>query len=158
MKPGYFLALAALAGALSAAGPSLADDGCAGKPDAGAAKLTVQNVGMHNGKGQVAVTVFPDDARRFLAHHGKLLRQRPAAVLPMTSACFWLPPGTYAVAVYHDENANQDFDRTKLGMPAEGFGFSNDAPTRFGLPSFDAVRFSLPASGRTIKVRMRYGR
>jgi len=156
MRLGLFLPLVALAGTLGAASPALADDGCAGKQGPATAKLTVQNVGMHSGKGQVAVTVFPDDPSRFLAHHGKLLRVRPTAALPVTSACFWLPPGTYAVAVYHDENANQDFDRTRVGMPAEGFGFSNDAPTRFGLPSFDAVRFSLPASGRTIKVRMRY--
>ena len=30
-------------------------------------------------------------------------------------------------------------------MPAEGYGFSNDAPTTVGLPSFGDVRFTAPA-------------
>ncbi|MEG8025126.1 DUF2141 domain-containing protein [Sphingomonas aurantiaca] len=41
-------------------------------------------------------------------------------------------------------------------VPKEGFGFSNDAPTSVGLPSFDAVRTALPASGTVIRMKMRY--
>jgi uncharacterized protein (DUF2141 family) len=33
-------------------------------------------------------------------------------------------------------------DRNAVGMPIEGYGFSNDAPTKFAAPSFDAVRFT----------------
>src|SRR3546814_17710345 len=60
---------------------------------------------------------------------------------PRTSACFWVTPGHYAVAIYHDENGDRKFNRT-LTTPKEGFGFSNDAPTTFGLSSFAKVRFA----------------
>jgi uncharacterized protein (DUF2141 family) len=48
-----------------------------------------------------------------------------------------LPAGRYALAFYHDENGNGEFDKTLLGLPEEGFGFSNDAPLRLGPPAFD---------------------
>lgn len=146
-----FLAVAALC----AAGPALADD-CAGHADGSAVKLTVQNVGLRKAEGQVAVTVYPDNPRMFMAPGRKVLRQRVKAALPVTTACFWLAPGTYAIAVYHDENGDKDFNRNLVGVPVEGFGFSNDAPTHFSLPAFDRVRFSLPPDGRTLKITMRY--
>jgi uncharacterized protein (DUF2141 family) len=110
---------------------------------------------VRNAAGEVAFTVYPDDRRRFLAKGGKLARARVPAGSPR--ACFWLPPGSYAVAVYHDENADHDFNRTLLA-PKEGFAFSNDAPTSIGLPSLAAARFALPAGGRALPMRMRYRR
>ncbi|MFC7554920.1 DUF2141 domain-containing protein [Pseudoroseomonas wenyumeiae] len=67
-----------------------------------------------------------------------------------------LHPGIYAVAVYHDENNDHDFNRTLLGMPAEGYGFSNDAPTVIGLPSFESVRFQVGPEGARVPIRLRY--
>jgi uncharacterized protein (DUF2141 family) len=94
-----------------------------------------------------------------LAPSGKLLRVRVRATAPVTRVCFNLPePEVYALAVYHDANGNRDFDRNRVGLPVEGFGFSNDAPTRFGLPSFDAARFSARAGDTLLRVRMRYGK
>lgn len=140
--------------ALAAGHASAAD--CDGTPGDGAAKLTVATSSLKSADGEVAVTVYPDDAKRFLAKGGKLARVRTPAVLPVTPACFWLPPGAYAVAVYHDENGDHAFARDLLGRPKEGYGFSNDAPANMGLPAFTAVRFKLPAGGRTISVHMRY--
>lgn len=120
-------------------------------------KLTVQVTGVRAARGEMAITLYPDDARRFLAPHSKLARVRAVAQAPMTTACFWLPaPGFYAVAVYHDENGNRDFDRTMVGLPAEGFAFSNDPPTPTALPPFRAVRFSAGEGETRIKVKLRY--
>jgi uncharacterized protein (DUF2141 family) len=119
--------------------------------------LTVQVTGVRKAKGEVAVTLYPDQAGRFLAPGGKLARERTAAIAPTTSACFWLPSaGGYAVAVYHDANADHDFNRTLIGMPVEGFGFSNDAPTKTGLPAFKQARFHAAGAQTVIRIRMRY--
>jgi uncharacterized protein (DUF2141 family) len=135
--------------------PALAQTGCAGKDTD--TSLNVQVSGMTSSKGEIAITIYPSDAKKFLAPKGKLARVRVKTVAPVTSACFNLPgPGTYAVAVYHDANANEDFDRSAIGMPIEGFGFSNDAPTRFGLPAFDAVRFTVKAGDNLTKIKLRY--
>lgn len=145
------LALALGLFSLSAA-PALAQTDCNG-----ATNLTVQVSGMNAAKGQVAVTIYGSNPKKFLAPGAKLARERVKTVLPVTEACFDLPgPGTYAVAVYHDANTNSDFDRTALGMPAEGFGFSNDAPTKFGLPSFDSVKFTVKPGANLIRVKLRY--
>lgn len=131
---------------------------CAGEPQASSpTRLEVEVEGIQPARGEVAVTVYPDDARRFLASRGKLARQRLPVRGSTVSACFWLPArGHYAVAVYHDVNANHDFDRNLLGLPAEGFGFSNDAPTKVGLPPFSAVRFPATKAETMIRIRVRY--
>ena len=36
-----------------------------------------------------------------------------------------LPPGTYAVGAYHDENNNDHMDTDFLGLPSEGYALSN---------------------------------
>ena len=144
--------------ALPVATPAGADPGtCQGTPGAGKARLTITATQLRNAKGEVAFTVYPDDRRRFLAKGGKLLRARVPAKAPATEACFWLPPGHYAVATYHDENADHDFNRTLFAIK-EGFGFSNDASTTLGLPSFKNVRFPVTAPSTKIQVRTRYSR
>jgi uncharacterized protein (DUF2141 family) len=42
-----------------------------------------------------------------------------------------------------------------MGIPIEPVAFSNDALGHMGPPSFDSVKFSLPASGATTAVTMR---
>lgn len=146
-----------LAGALALTPSVVAAETCTGTPGGNAVKLTVQATGLRSGDGEVAFTVYADDKKRFLAKGGKLARVRVPARAPVTIACFWLPAGRYAVAQYHDENGDRNFNRT-LWAPKEGFGFSNDAPTSIGLPSLDAARFTLPAGGRTLNMAMRYRR
>jgi uncharacterized protein (DUF2141 family) len=102
-------------------------------------------------------TVYPDDSKRFLAPRGKLLRVRTPTKAPVSTACFFLPkPGYYAVAVYHDENGDHKFNRTLVGLPAEGFGFSNDPSTATGLPAFKSVRFQVGADETEIHLKLRY--
>lgn len=48
-----------------------------------------------------------------------------------------VPAGKYAIAVYHDENQNAKMDSNFMGIPKEGYGFSNDAMGTFGPPSFE---------------------
>jgi len=49
--------------------------------------------------------------------------------------------GTYAVAAFHDEDGDGEFDK-RLGIPVEGYCFSNRAtPRRMRPPSFDAAKF-----------------
>ena len=77
----------------------------------------------------------------------------------MAEVCFWAPePAYYAIAIYHDVNSDHDFNRTIIGMPAEGFGFSNNAPTRVGLPSFESVRFRAGPGTTQVPISMRYQR
>lgn len=142
--------------AVASPGAAVAQE-CVGPEAPGTVRLIVEGVGLRNAAGEVAFTVYPDDRRRFLARGGKLARARVPAQAPVTRACFNLRPGSYAVAQYHDENRDHDFNRSLIA-PKEGFGFSNDAPTSIGLPSLSAARFALPPGGRVLRMRMRYRR
>jgi len=66
-----------------------------------------------------------------------------------------LPPGTYALAVIHDENGNARLD-TFAGIPREGFGFSRNPSIGFGPPGFKAVEFVVAGDAGTQQVRIRY--
>jgi uncharacterized protein (DUF2141 family) len=65
-----------------------------------------------------------------------------------------LAPGRYAIAAFQDLNGNGSLDRTKLGLPLEPFGFSNDAG-RSGRPSFASAAFVLGDGKREISLRLR---
>ena len=69
-----------------------------------------------------------------------------------------VPPGTYAVQAFHDANANLDLDRTFIGFPKEGVGFSNDAPMRFGPPTFDDAAINVAATDALAKFTLSYFR
>jgi uncharacterized protein (DUF2141 family) len=148
-------AVLALLGALALGSPAIADDGCEGVRAANSGKLTVYVNGVRSAQGEVAITVYPDDKRRFLARSGKLARARVRAASSV-HACFWLAPANYEVAVYHDSNGDRDFDRNFVGMPAEGFGFSNNPETTVGLPPISAARFRLPPGDGSVSIQMKY--
>jgi uncharacterized protein (DUF2141 family) len=57
-----------------------------------------------------------------------------------------LQTGTYALAIYHDENSNGEFDRSFFGWPIENYVFSNYAEGSFGPPSFEDASFFLKDS------------
>lgn len=119
--------------------------------------VSVQVQGLRSTDGNLTVTIYGDRAEDFLARGRKLVRKRVPITGPTTTACLTVPrPGDYAVAVYHDENDDRDFGRTLVGLPAEGYGFSNDAPALVGLPSFRDARFEVPQSGGHLTIRMRY--
>jgi uncharacterized protein (DUF2141 family) len=83
-------------------------------------------------------------------------RNVPARTGEMTVVLEGLTPGPYALALHHDENANGKMDTSLLGLPQEGYGFSNDAPVFLGAPPFDAAAVILPEEGRSITARMVY--
>ncbi len=150
----FFTAIAALAASLTVLAPAQAGEGCDGARTATSVKLTVVVNAVRSSAGEVAITLYPNDRRRFLAKGGKLARERVNAAASVR-ACFWVPPGAYAVAVYHDANGNRDFDRTLVGLPAEGFGFSNDPETKIGLPTLSAAQFKV-AADLVKPIRMKY--
>jgi uncharacterized protein (DUF2141 family) len=148
-------ALLATPGTANAEAATAPPAGCTGTPSD--TWLTVNAQGLRNGNGLLAVTLYADNPSKFLARHGSLYVGRVNARAGNTSACIFVPrPGVYALALYHDENANQRFDRTGIGLPAEGYGFSNNPATLAGLPSFRSVRLNVTRSGLTTRVQMKY--
>jgi uncharacterized protein (DUF2141 family) len=118
--------------------------------------LSVRVTGLENDTGRVAVALFasadafPEQKRALRGQLTRIQKGRASVTFPD------LPPGRYAVAVLHDENENSKMDFNFLGMPLEGYGFSNDASAPFGPPSFDDAAFRLGARPSFVTVKVRY--
>ncbi|MBK1664341.1 hypothetical protein CKO38_08900 [Rhodospirillum rubrum] len=123
----------------------------------GLGSLTLSISGLRSDKGTVHVALY-DSPDHFPANDGmvSVLSIHPAN--QRAEATFdALPAGHYAIAFYHDENANGLFDRGLLGVPLEGFGFSRDARVTLKPPSFSAAALRLEAGQqRAVEAKMRY--
>ena len=67
-----------------------------------------------------------------------------------------IPPGTYAIAVIHDENMNGKLDTNWLGVPKEGYGFSTGAIGVAGAPSFSAASFPYDGQNLDLTISLYY--
>ncbi len=66
-------------------------------------------------------------------------------------------PGTYAVAVVHDENSNGKLDKNFVGVPTEGYGVSNNKTYALSAPKWDESIFTIaPSESKTFQVKLRY--
>ena len=66
-----------------------------------------------------------------------------------------LPKGNYAVAIYQDENNNDNCDKNFLGVPIEPYAFSNDFRPKLSVPSFKDCSFILDKS-KTVTIKLVY--
>ena len=145
---------ALLLASFAAPAPASADPGCTGRPSD--TRVYVRVEGVRSSAGLMAVTLYANNAKRFLARHGSLYVGRSPAHQGVTETCIFVPqPGVYGFAVYHDADGNRKLNRNFLGYPAEGFGFSNNPNTFLGIPSFSSVRLAV-RNGQRITVKLRY--
>lgn len=93
---------------------------------------------------------FPSDSKRAVRKFKVRVKERRTRV-----AIRDLPYGTYAISVLHDENANGKLDTNFLGIPLERLGASNDAPFRFGPPSWQEARFALDRKKLPTRITLR---
>lgn len=149
-------AIAATFAALTASSAHAgAPAGCYGPPSDTWINVVVE--GVRNGNGLMAVSLYADDSSKFLAKKGSIYTGRFDATAGTTRACIFVPrAGVYALAVYHDENASRKLDRSGLGLPREGFGFSNNPSTLAGIPAFRSVRLNVARSDLAARIRLRY--
>ncbi|RIV17864.1 DUF2141 domain-containing protein [Fibrisoma montanum] len=69
-------------------------------------------------------------------------------------ATFSVEPGEYAVAVYHDANANGVLDKRMFGIPKEPYGFSNNFRPVMSAPKFSDCKIQVNADGKSISIKL----
>jgi uncharacterized protein (DUF2141 family) len=128
----------------------------AAPPPAPSAKIDVSVSGLRNAKGNVLICLtanakhFPDCGK-----DPKALKQSVAASKAGMIQFEGVTPGTYALALVHDENANNKMDVTVF-LPKEGFAFSRNPAVVFGPPKFGAARFVVTTGEQSQRVTMKY--
>ena len=120
----------------------------------GTAALDVAVANVRDGRGHVRVAVCPQ--AQFLAMHCPYVGEAPAHPGTVLVHLPGIPPGTYAVEAFLDDNDTHVIDLNFLGLPENGIGFSNDAPFRFGPPSFRDAAVRLGPEGGRIALHLRY--
>jgi uncharacterized protein (DUF2141 family) len=126
-------------------------------PRVQAGELAVTISDIRADQGQLLVAVVNSDA-------GWDNQEKPVAVDKVAAVKadgegrivlrFNLPAGSYAVQVMHDENDNGKLDTNFMGLPVEGYGFSNN-PQVMRRALFDEARFTITEAPAAIVVRLR---
>jgi len=117
-------------------------------------EVVVDNV--KSAKGTITVDVHDHDPAKFLKSGGKLARLRIPATEGETRFCILVPEaGIYALAVYHDRNANLKLDKTWIGLPAEPFGLSNNPPPRLAVPKHRDSAFEVTGPRTLVPIHLR---
>ncbi|GAB5486596.1 MAG: hypothetical protein Pars2KO_01660 [Parasphingorhabdus sp.] len=121
-----------------------------------AASINVSISNLRSTKGDVLVCLstnpkyFPDCRKDVKARKIKV-----AAANAQSVKIDGVKPGTYAIALIHDENANGKMD-LRLFLPREGFGFSRNPKIGMGPPKFKSAQFTMGAEDAQYAVKMKY--
>lgn len=106
-----------------------------------AADLTVNISDVNQGKGHVMVGLYSgseafNQGKTSFGSTVKADNEQEQVVFKD------LPAGEYAIKIYQDENSNQKLDFNFIGIPKEGYGFSNNVG-RFGRPKYQEAKFTV---------------
>lgn len=67
-----------------------------------------------------------------------------------------LETGTIGLSLLDDENSDSEMNYNFIGMPKEGFGFSDYYHTGFTKPHFEDFDFDLNESKNEVEIKIRY--
>ena len=116
-------------------------------------ELTVTITDIRAAQGSMMVSLVDSDAAWNSQAKPVAARKVAAEKGEMQLKFSDLPAGVYAVQVMHDENDNNKLDTNFLGIPSEGYGFSNN-PNVMRRATFEEARFEFKAEA-TVTIRLR---
>lgn len=120
-------------------------------------KLTVEIDGLKNKEGQVCVSIF-SSSKGFPSDRDHVLQKQCTKITdtPLTITFENLKAGSYAVAVFHDQNNDRTLNRNIFGIPSEGFGFSSNPEIRARAPKFSEAVFLVAGPDTNIQIQLKY--
>ena len=120
-----------------------------------AADFEITVKGLRTDKGQLRLAIFndPQEFPRGDEIRSLNIKAKSGEVIAIFKN---MKPGVYALAIHHDENINKEMDTNFIGLPKEGYGFSNDARVFFGPPNFEAASFIIGQKIKKISLHIVY--
>ena len=118
--------------------------------------VTVKNIRRPYGK--ILIGIFKDEEGfdkeiAFKSVHAEKVFISTGVIKVKTQ----LEPGIYGAALIDDENNNGKFDYNFIGIPKEGFGFSNYYHKGFFKPKLEYFKFEVkPSSPTKLELIIRY--
>jgi len=105
--------------------------------------VTVNISNLRSNKGHILISLFKEGVGYPDAPEKAFKKERLSISANKAQIVFNnLPSGDYAIAILHDENDDMKMNKTWLGLPKEGYGFSNNVMGTFGPPSYSKAKFT----------------
>ena len=102
--------------------------------------LTIKVEQLRNNNGKLLLELSNDKEEVLKGFAGTIVANKSIVVIND------LKPGKYTFKYFHDENNDEKLNTKFMGIPREGYGFSNNAKGTFGPPSFDKTVFEVTKS------------
>ncbi len=121
-------------------------------------KIVVKVASLRSSSGSVRCSLY-DNADGFPTDQKHVVARVRAVIKDKTATCTFKSPKRgqkYATVIHHDENDDGVFQRGALGMPLEGYGFSNNVRPVLSAPSFEACQFSFGGGQTSLTINARY--
>ena len=118
--------------------------------------IVVKNI--KNSKGRLSIGVFKD-ASSFEEEkpHKIILVSKKDLVNGTLKTSIEIESGVYGLSILDDENSDYKMEYNMIGMPKEGFGFSNYYHTGFTKPNFKQFLVVInPSQKAAITFNLRY--
>lgn len=120
-------------------------------------QVTVTVSGIKSGKGKIVLNVFKDSDGYEKEHpYKKLQFDKKALVNGTLVVKCTLEAGVYGITLLDDENSNDKMDKSFIGMPKEGFGFSNFFLEKLKKPRFEDFKVQLKNDNAKIDIKVKY--
>ncbi len=107
-------------------------------------KINVTISNLKNNNGQVVVQLTDTLENTIQSVWGNIINNQCIMLLDS------IPSGKYTIRYFHDENMNFELDTNDIGIPKEGYGFSNNASGQYGPPSIEKRIFIMSENMTTI--------
>lgn len=108
---------------------------------AGEGVVEVRVEGLSSGDGILFVSLYLTDegypGEWLQAFSTQQLSAKLASDGTMQARFEAVPAGWFVISVLHDADSNKEMGTNVLGIPKEGYGFSNNPKSFFGPPGFD---------------------
>ena len=107
-------------------------------------KLEISVEGIEKNKGKILLAIYESE-KGFPSGHEQAIKSLEG--VPQNGKCKFiisdLKTGKYAFSLFHDLNGDKKLNTNMIGIPKEGYAFSNNAKGKFGPPSFQDAAFQL---------------
>lgn len=117
--------------------------------------VAVENV--RSPRGNVVITLYPNDPGRWLVKEGSLYIYTVPASVPTTETCIVVPGlNVYAIVAYHDRNGNGRLGQLVGRVPTEPVGGSRNPCTGLREPRLEEVRMRVDRAGIRTSIWLRH--
>ena len=115
-------------------------------------KMIIEFPDIHPNQGMVEVSVY-DKSEAFLVKDQFIQKKRAQIINGKAQLIFEnIPYGKIAVGSYHDVDADENYDKNFIGLPAEPYAFSKKPICNWRKPRFEEVSFDFTENGQVLQM------